>query len=59
MKYLKFLVLLICSCSVFAATFNLVGSDRDGQGNLICRYSNGETINMGQSWSPCPTSISR
>ena len=59
MKYLKFAVLLSFYTAAFAATFNLVSSDRDGKGNLICRYSNGETINMGQSWSPCPSSISR
>lgn len=39
--------------------YPLIGSSRDNQGNLLCTYSNGETINMGQSWSPCPSSIQR
>ncbi len=42
-----------------AATFQLYRSERDGQGNLICTYQNGESINMGKSNSQCPSSISR
>jgi hypothetical protein len=40
-------------------TFSLHSSSRDAMGNLVCTYANGETINMGQSWSSCPSSISR
>lgn len=42
-----------------AQNYPLVRSDRDGQRNLICTYANGESINMGQSWSPCPSAIQR
>jgi len=42
-----------------AATYMLHHSERDAQGNLICTYQNGESINMGKSNSQCPSSISR
>jgi hypothetical protein len=42
-----------------AATFQLHHSERDAQGNLICTYQNGESINMGKSNSACPSSVSR
>jgi len=44
---------------VQAAAFQLHRSDRDVQGNLICTYENGESINMGKTDKPCPYSISR
>jgi hypothetical protein len=51
--------LLLPVISLAAQNYSLHSSGRDGMGNLVCTYANGETINMGQSWSNCPSSITR
>ena len=52
-------LLLVPLLAQSAQNYPLVRSDRDGQRNLICTYANGESINMGQSWSPRPSAIQR